>query len=103
MEKTGGSTADDLSPGSKRATPSFQELHASTPGAAPAAAASSGTSASSSGHSNVPITSLVHADVSSTPNRWYSTGTDGIVQVWNGKVRHWLVQHLLDKATHGTD
>lgn len=41
----------------------------------------------SAGQHPVPISCLVHAhDGSNTPDRWYSAGSDGIVQVWNGKV-----------------
>lgn len=80
LEKTAAVVADDQTPGSSRKTAStFHELHATS--GASAAAAGSG----SAGH-QAAISCLVHADVTGAPDRWYSAGSDGVVQVWNGKV-----------------
>ena len=60
----------------------FHDLVTSSTGTS---AAAGGVSSGSAGH-HAAISCLVHADVTGTPDRWYSAGIDGVVQVWNGKV-----------------
>lgn len=76
LEKTAASAAGDQPGTSKKAAPVFVDLHMQAPKAATAAGDAC---------QQVPMTCLVHAD-SSVPDRWYTAGSNGVVQAWNGKV-----------------
>jgi hypothetical protein len=86
LEKTAASAAGDQPGASKTAAPMYVDLHMQAPKAVATA-----TAGSDAGQ-QVPMTCLVHAD-SSVPDRWYTTGSNGVVQAWNGKV--WVVCLLL--------
>lgn len=83
LEKTAAAAGpDEQSPdGPGKTTPIFYQLQS---GASPAAAAEAEAVPA---HHQAPISCLMHPEASGALDRWYSTHTDGVVQVWNSKVR----------------
>lgn len=81
LERTAAAAgADEQSAdGPGKTTPCFHQLQSGAPAAAAAEAVPA--------HHQAPISCLVHPEASGALDRWYSTHTDGVVQVWNGKVR----------------